>query len=355
MNISTSCLADAGLPTRRRFKVLPWYAVLPCGLAAALLVAVSMGNYATAPAEIVTFLLQMLGLGQLDNAHYAALYNILVEIRLPRILAAMLVGSSLAVSGAAFQAVFRNPLVSPGLLGVQSGAAFGAALAILCGWHWSAVQGLSFAMGLSAVGVSVLIANAFGHSSLVMLVLGGIISCALFSSLVTVIKYVADPLNVLPSIVYWLMGNLGAATLDKVLLFSGPLLFGVLFLSCCGRFLDALSMGDDEARSLGVPVGVVRYAVIAVTTMISALTVSLAGNIGWIGLLIPHVVRLTLGPANTRVLPASALAGALFLVVADGCARCVTVLDIPIGIVTELLGIPAFLLVVNRARKGWVG
>lgn len=207
----------------------------------------------TRPAHWKSFTFSCIGwvLNVMENEQFDTLHNVLIDIRLPRILVAMLVRSTLSVSGAAFQAVFRNPLVSPGLLGVQSGAAFGAALGILLGCSWAVIQGLAFSMGLIAVFASVLIANVFGQSSMVMLVLGGMISSALFSS-VSVIKYVADPLNVLPSIVYWLMGNLALADLPQVLTFGGPLIAGILLIACCGRMLDALSMGDDEARSLGV-------------------------------------------------------------------------------------------------------
>jgi iron complex transport system permease protein len=168
------------------------------------------------------------------------------------------------------------------------------------------------------------------------------------------VKYVADPYNQLPAIVYWLMGSLASADLKDMLRLAPPMAFGILMLSSLGRALDALSMGDDEARALGVPVTAVRYGVIAAATLVSALTVSLAGMIGWVGLLVPHVARLLVGPGNARLLPASACLGAVFLLVADGIARNAGTTEIPIGIVTELLGIPAFLLVLHRARRGWV-
>lgn len=348
-----ACLDLPSTDTRRWFQWLTWYSLLLSGLFAAILLAFSIGKYPTTPSEIIQFFLHWVGFNVMDNGQFGTLHNVLIDIRLPRILVAMLVGATLSVSGAAFQAVFRNPLVSPGLLGVQSGAAFGAALGILFGCSWVVIQGLAFSMGLIAVFASVLIANVFGQSSMVMLVLGGMMSSALFSSLLSVIKYVADPMNVLPSIIYWLMGNLALADLPQVLIFSGPLLAGILLIASCGRMIDALSMGDDEARSLGIPVNWVRYSIIAITTMISALTVSIAGTIGWVGLLIPHIVRMMLGPANSRVLPASIILGATFLILADCVSRCIADSEIPIGIVTEILGIPAFLVVLKRSRRGW--
>jgi iron complex transport system permease protein len=188
----------------------------------------------------------------------------------------------------------------------------------------------------------------------VMLVLGGIISGAFFTAILSLVKYVADPYNQLPAIVYWLMGSLASADLKDLARLALPMGFGIVVLASLGRALDALAMGDDEARTLGIPVTAVRYGVIAAATLISALTVSLAGMIGWVGLLVPHVARLITGPGNARLLPASACLGGIFLLLADGIARTVASTEIPIGIVTELLGIPAFLLVLHRARRAWV-
>jgi iron complex transport system permease protein len=212
--------------------------------------------------------------------------------------------------------------------------------------------GLSIARGVAA-GFAVGIASIFG-GSVVMLVLGGIISGALFTAILSLVKYTADPYNQLPAIVYWLMGSLASADLKDLTRLALPMSTGVLLLASLGRALDALAMGDDEARSLGVPVTAVRFLVIGAATLVSALTVSMAGMIGWVGLLVPHVARLLTGPGNTRLLPASAMLGAIFLLLADGIARNIATTEIPIGIVTELLGIPAFLVVLHRARRGWV-
>jgi iron complex transport system permease protein len=329
----------------------------PFAVCAALVVSVSfalcVGKYPVEPWEVPYFFLSWAGLADMPAARFAALSNVIVDIRLPRVLTAILVGSSLASSGAAFQAVFRNPLVSPGLLGVLGGAAFGAALAIAVGLDWFGVQVAAFVTGLAAVVLGVAIARLFGEGSLIMLVLGGMISGALFSSLLSIVKYLADPMNTLPNIVYWLMGSLAQADLRQVGWLAAPMLAGVVLLGVFGRALDAISLGDDEAETLGVRVGLVRIAVIATATFISALTVSLAGMIGWVGLIVPHVVRLALGARNTRLLPASAAAGAIFLIGADYIARTVADTEIPIGIVTELLGIPVFLLVLGRVGRGW--
>lgn len=327
--------------------------VLAIGLALAFCCALSVGKYPISPLEIPTFFLHWLGLADMPTDRFETLKNVIVDIRLPRVLAAILVGASLSGSGAAFQAVFRNPLVSPGLMGVLAGASFGAALGISAGFSWAGVQAFAFAMGVAAVLVGVGIARIFASNSLITLVLGGMISGALFSSLLSIVKYLADPMNALPNITYWLMGSLAQAGLQQIGWVSIPMLVGIAVLLALGRALDILAMGDDEARTLGLPVGLIRFTAIAAATLISALTVSIAGMIGWIGLIVPHLVRLALGAKNTRLMPASAMAGALFLLGADYIARTLADTEIPIGILTELLGIPIFLLILGRARRSW--
>lgn len=334
------------------FARLRWLAAPLLALAAAL-AALSFGRYPLPAWETVHFLFAAAGIAPMAPDRYALLHNLIVEIRLPRVLAAILVGASLSVSGAAYQALFRNPLVSPGLLGVLAGASAGAALAIVAGGDWLLVQTSAFVMGLAAVGIGVGIAHAFGGGSIIMLILGGILSGALFASLLTIVKYMADPYSQLPSIVYWLMGSLGQANFDDMAWASVPMALGIVLLCLMGRALDALAMGDDEARALGVPVTAVRLVTIAAATLISAMTVSIAGMIGWIGLIVPHIARLLVGPGNARLLPAAASLGAAFLLFADGLARNLSTAELPIGIVTELLGIPVFLIVLHRVRRGW--
>jgi len=328
--------------------------LLPAALIASALLAMTIGRYPLSVGEILGYAAAGLGLDDIPADRADMLHNVIVEIRLPRVMAAALVGAALASSGAAFQAVFRNPLVSPGILGVLGGASFGAALGILLSGHWLVIQLSAFAMALLAVGIGVGVANLFGPASIVMLVLGGMISGALFTSLLSIVKYTADPNDQLPAIVYWLMGSLGNLDLRQVAFAGAPIILGSAILAALGRALDALSMGDDEARSLGVPVDLLRYTVIALATLISALSVSLAGMIGWVGLVVPHAARMLLGPLNARLLPASALLGATFLILADCLARSIARAEVPIGVVTELLGVPAFILVLRHARRGWL-
>lgn len=345
----------ARLPLLATPRCQAWrWLMAPMLMLVAILVALSLGRYPLPASETLRFLTATLGLTSMDTEHYALLHNLIVEIRLPRVLAAILVGASLSVSGAAYQALFRNPLVSPGLLGVLAGASAGAALGIVMGGSWLFVQASAFLCGLAAVGVGVGIAHLFGGGSLVMLVLGGILSGALFTSLLSMLKYLADPYNQLPAIVYWLMGSLGQVNLDDMAITALPMGLGILTLCLSGRALDALTMGDDEARTLGIPVTTVRLITIAAATLISALTVAVAGMIGWIGLIVPHIARLLVGPGNARLLPAAAFLGAAFLLFADSLARNTFVAELPIGIVTELLGIPVFLIVLSRVRRGWL-
>ena len=322
-------------------------------LLAACALALTQGRYPISVLDVGKFFLAATGLLPMDSARYGLLRNLIVELRLPRILCAVLVGSSLSASGAAYQAVFRNPLVSPSLLGVLAGASAGATLGILVGTGWLVVQVMAFLGGILAVGVALAVSRAFGKRSMVLLVLGGIVSGAVFSSVLTMVKYLADPENELPAIVYWLMGSLSQATLRDLSWAAGPMAAGVVGLCLLGRALDAVSMGDDEARSLGVPVGAVRLAVIILATLVSALTVALGGMIGWIGLVVPHIARLLVGPENARLIPASAWTGAVFLLLADGLARGLSSTELPVGVVTEWLGIPVFVLVLSRVRRGW--
>lgn len=289
-----------------------------------------------------------------DGQQLETVSNVLWQLRLPRIAAAALIGASLSVSGGAFQAVFRNPLVSPSLLGVQAGASFGAALAMLLYNHWFLVQISAFAGGILAVSVAVAISATNRYSSVLFLVLGGMISSALFSALLSLVKYVADPYNQLPAIVFWLMGSLANTDPESIWTLAPLLVAAMLGLIMLGKYLDALSMGDDEARSLGISVGRVRMTAILLATLIGAMTVVLAGTISWVGLIVPHIARLLVGPNSRSMLPASAWIGATFLLLADDIARDWLTVEVPVGILTELMGIVVFLGVLRNLRKGWV-
>jgi len=311
------------------------------------------GQYPITLETLISYL-QFKAFGGVGNDTYTMLDNIILQIRLPRVLLAILIGSALATSGAAFQAMFVNPLVSPGILGVLAGASFGAAMGMLTSDQWFVVQLLAFAFGFVAVGVAVLIGTMVTNSrSTVMLVLGGVISSALFTSMLSIIKYLADPYSTLPAIVYWLMGSLTMADLHGVLLIAIPMLASVIGLIVLGKYFDLMSLGDEEAKALGINVTMVRLGAIILATIASSLSVVMAGIIGWIGLIIPHIIRMAVGPSHRLLMPLSAIVGGAFLLLADTISRLAFSVEVPIGILTSLIGIPVFIIVLKNARAAW--
>lgn len=314
----------------------------------------TLGKYPLALSDITGFfLLKILNFGSIDPERCSLLGSLLLDIRLPRILAAILIGASLSVSGAAFQAMFVNPLVSPGLLGVLAGASFGAALGMVFSKSWVAVQICTLLFGFAAVLISVGIAKIHKGNTILLLVLGGVISGALFTSLLSIVKYIADPYNQLPAIVQWLMGGLSMVDRRLLVITGIPQVVSIVLIALFSGYLNALSMGDEEARALGIPVEWVRMFLIFLATVMSALTVVTAGMIGWVGLIIPHVTRMLVGPDNKVLIPASALIGAIYLIVVDDVSRMLFNVEIPIGITTSLIGIPFFAIILKKARRGW--
>ncbi|MFT7004281.1 MAG: iron complex transport system permease protein [Sulfurimonas sp.] len=280
--------------------------------------------------------------------------SIIFDIRLPRLLAAILIGASYAVAGASFQSMFINPLVSPGILGVLSGSAFGAALSISFFDSWILTQLFAFSFGTLAVLFAIFVTKIYRDRTnhTLVLILGGIISGSFFSTLLSIVKYTADPYDKLPSIVYWLMGSLASVELSSIYVYSIPLLLGIFSLILMSKYLNILSFGEDEARSLGVNTKLLRFIVIFFATLISALSVSIGGMIGWIGLIIPHFARLIVGPNNIVLLPTVAFMGAIFLMIVDNFSRMLLEVEIPIGILTSLIGIPIFVLALKSSKKG---
>jgi iron complex transport system permease protein len=317
-------------------------------------VSLTLGKYPVTVADMISFfLLKAFDVGSMNPDACQLLGTLLFDIRLPRILAAVLIGASLSVSGAAFQAMFVNPLVSPGLLGVLAGASFGAAMAMVFFKSWLAVQTFTFLFGFVAVFVAVGIAKMHKGNTILLLILGGVISGALFTSLLSIIKYVADPYNQLPAIVQWLMGGLNLVD-GKTLLAAGiPQVVSIALITLFSGYLNALSMGDEEARALGIPVEWIRMFLIFLATLMSALTVVLAGMVGWVGLIIPHCARMLVGPDNKKLIPASALIGAIYLIVVDDFSRMLFTVEIPLGITTSLIGVPFFAVILRKAKQGW--
>lgn len=285
---------------------------------------------------------------------FEVMHTLLLEIRLPRIFACVLIGASLAISGAAYQAMFVNPLVSPSILGVLSGAGFGAAVGMFFKFNEYLIQLSTFGFGFLAVAVALGVSALYSRSgSVIVLVLGGVISGSLFTSLLSVLKYAADPNDALPAITYFLMGSLGFASKSFIQISILPMCAGVLLLALSGKYLNALSLGEEEAKSLGVNTAQVKIFIILVATFVSALSVTIAGIIGWIGLIVPHIARFVFGADNRAVLASSAMIGAIFLLFCDSFSRLIFTFEIPIGIVTSLFGIPMFIIVLRRAKRSF--
>lgn len=280
--------------------------------------------------------------------------SVVINMRLPRILMALLCGGGLAVAGASQQAMFSNPLTSPDTLGVASGASFGAALALLLDGNLVMVQIFALIFGLAAVTFTYSISKSQkGGASIIMLVLSGMVVSALFQALVSLVKYVADTDNQLPAITYWLMGSLTSATFQRLLLGASPIMLGCIVLFAIRWKMNVLSLTEDEAKSLGINVTWIRALIIIATSMITASSVSMCGQIGWVGLLIPHVCRMLFGSNNRHVIPACISLGMVFMLIIDTIARSATAAEIPVSILTAVVGAPCFIVLLKRTKGGW--
>jgi len=315
----------------------------------------AIGRYPVPPGTVLAVLVTKALSFPIARDWSAETEVVVLAIRLPRILAAMLVGCALSVSGAAYQGLFRNPMVSPGILGVSAGASLGAAIAILLGYGMVGIQGLAFTGGLVAVAATWSIGAVLGKRSdpVLVTVLAGIIIGTLFTSFVSLIKFIADPNNTLPTITYWLMGSLASVGMDDLLVAALPILFGCLVLGRLGWTLNVLCFGDEEARALGLETGRLRFIVILCATLVTASAVAISGIIGLVGLIVPHIGRMLVGPDHKVLLPVSALLGASFLLAVDDFARSLFAVEVPLGIVTSIIGAPFFIYLLSRSRRGW--
>ena len=276
-------------------------------------------------------------------------YAVIALVRLPRVLAAAAVGAALSASGAAYQGIFRNPLVNPGLLGVSNGAGFGAALAIIVFGSGFMVYPIAFVFGLLAVVLSIWIARVYRQTPTIMLILGGVIVSSVFSALLSLMKYVADTDSQLPTIVFWLMGSLSSVGWEQFWACI-PMALGLLILNGSAMNIDILSMGDKQARSLGVDAKRQKAIIVSGATLATAGAVCISGVVGWVGLIIPHIGRMVVGSANKDLMPASCCLGAGFMVIVDTCARCLWASEVPLGILTALIGAPFFVYLLKRTK-----
>ena len=320
--------------------ILPFLAALIC---------LGIGRYSMSVSETVTTLFSRFTNAKVDNTAYTVIFN----VRLPRIILAAVVGAGLSCAGAAFQGLFSNPLATPDTLGVASGASFGAVLAMLIGGNMIDIQGMALIFGLISCLITFLIGRSSRRGSIVMIVLAGLVVSSVFEALVSLMKYVADPQDELPIITYWLMGSMSRANYKNLVMGIPFIVIGIIIIFALRWRLNILSFNEDEARSLGVNVKILRVAFILASSMITASCVSMCGQVGWVGLLVPHISRMMRGNNNCRVIPVSISLGAFFMIVMDTFARSATASEIPISILTAIIGAPVFIVLLKKTGGSW--
>ena len=331
------------LPSKAVLAVLPVFTALVC---------IGIGRYSISVAQ--SFEVLWGGLTGATEAVSPQANSVIFNIRLPRILISILCGSGLAVSGTAFQALFTNPLATPDTLGVASGASFGAAFALLLGFPSLGVQLTAMLFGLVAVFLSYSISKLRGRSTIIMVVLSGLVISSMFNAFVSLVKYVADPENQLPAITYWLMGSFAGVSYKGLAIGAPLIIFGVALIFALRWKLNILSLNEDEARSMGLQVKMTRFAVIVAATLVTGSTVAMCGQVGWVGLLVPHVCRMVFGGNNRQLIPAGISLGASFMLVVDTVARAATTAEIPVSILTATIGAPFFVLLLRKTGGAWL-
>lgn len=305
------------------------------------LIALCLGQYTIALQDVI----KVLTLQEVDLVNAE---TVIFNIRIPRILVSLIVGSGLATASASFQALFSNPLATPDTLGCANGASFGAALGILLGLNALGIQISALIFGILAV-VLVFVFTRYRHANqIMMIILGGMVVSSLFSALVSLIKYVADPNDVLPVITFWLMGSFSNSTVRSLYTGVPMIILGMMILYLMRYRMNALSLKEEEAASLGINVRKNRMIVIIASSLITASVVSMCGVVGWVGLLIPHISRMLFGNNHTKVIPGCIVFGALFMLVIDTIARCMYQAEIPVSILTAIIGAPVFLLLLRK-------
>lgn len=338
------------LRNKKGFK-LPVLTLLAIVLILTFFISVYLGRYSITPGQLI-----MAVIGKIADIDYNlpdAADMVLFKVRLPRIIAAILVGANLATAGAAYQGMFKNPMVSPDILGASNGAGFGAAIAILFSFGVAGIQMSSLLFGLGAVLLSYAISRIIGHgdNATLTMVLTGMVVSTMFAAFTSMTKYVADTDEKLPAITFWLMGSLASITRKDVLTLLIPTVLGMVPLIFLRWKLNVLAFGDEEAQTMGVDTKKIRAIVIFSSTLLVASSVSISGMIGWIGLIVPHIARQFVGPNYKHLLFASMLVGGTFLLIVDDVARNAFSAEIPLGILTALLGAPFFLYLLLKERR----
>jgi len=321
-------------------------------LIAGLLLAFTVGRYPVGLSDLLHVIAAKLTGRAADVP--AAVENVIWQVRGPRVLAAAMVGAALAVAGTAFQGLFRNPLVSPDLLGASSGAALGAVLGIYFSLGVFVIQSFAFIGGLIAVAAVYAIGSAVrARDPVLVLVLTGVVIGSLLGAGVGLVKYLADPYNQLPAMTFWLLGSLAAVNVADLIPLFGPVALGTVVLLSLRWRMNVMSLPDEEARALGIPTGPLRIVIVAAATLVTSASVATAGIIGWVGLVVPHMARSLVGPDFARLIPAAALLGGGFLLVIDTLARTSATIEIPLGILTALVGTPFFIWLLASVSKTW--
>ncbi len=337
-----------------RFKlprVVLW-GVLWCLVAGLVLFSLGLGRYPVPFDHVVGILASRIL--PIEPYWSATDVRVVEIIRFPRILLALVSGGGLAVCGAVLQGLFRNPLVGPQIIGVSSGAGFGGALALLVFENQMMTMLSAFVFGLGAMVLVYVMSRSQGRSPVLMLVLSGVIASAFFSALTSLIKYVADPYDKLPAIVVWLMGSFASATYQTFWLAAVPIIVTGFLLNGMRFRINVISLGDEEAETLGINVDRTRWLLLTGVTLISSAVVSAAGIVGWVGLVVPHIARMLVGADHRALLPASALIGGMYTVLIDTLCRTATAAEIPLGIITAIVGAPVFGILLKKTQaKGW--
>ncbi|WP_314979059.1 iron ABC transporter permease [Campylobacter rectus] len=318
--------------------------------AVCFLFSMSIGHYEVSAYEVLDMLFSKLTASEMRYGDM--MQTVVFEVRLPRVILAMMVGCSLSVSGAVYQCVFKNPMASPNILGTSSGAGLGTALAIIFSFGAVYTQMISFAFGLLAVAITYAISAKIGRRGnlILVFVLTGILVSTVFQALISLVKYTADPYEKLPAITFWLMGSLSTAGKNDILIILIPFILGIVPLFLMRWRLNILSLGDDDIKCLGIDVRNLRLIVIGCSTLLTASCVSVAGIIGWVGLIVPHIARMLVGSNFIALLPSSALIGATYLLLIDDAARGIFKAEIPLSILTALIGAPYFIYLLVKTK-----
>ena len=317
---------------------------------AAVVISLCVGAYQVSVPDVFRILVSNFT-GNTEGLEPMAI-SMIMKVRMPRILGALLVGAGLSVSGAVFQGMFSNPLADPYTLGVSNGAGFGAGLAIILSLSSAGIQIMAMAFGMAAVGLTFLLSIKNSRST-VTLILSGMLVSALFSSLVSLIKFTADPFDKLPQIIYWLMGTLVSVNYRELLFILPAYAASMMVLILFRWRINVLSMGSTQAKSFGIDVRRDRIVVILASTLLTSLVVSISGIIGWVGIVIPHLDRVIVGPDFRKLMPASISLGICYLIVIDDLCRTLTSMEIPIGVITGIIGIPLFVYFIYTKKVNW--